>query len=351
MPGRSTSATSRAACSPSSSARKRAAPVEPGIVVADELTPGAVADLDPATAWGIATARGGTLDHAAIVAGALGIPLIVGLGPALLSVAEGATLALDGDAGAVTIEPDAAATAALEQRREADAAARAEALAAADEPVVLADGRRIEVFANIGNAGDAQLAVSQGAEGVGLLRTEFLFHDRTTPPSEDEQVAALTEIAERAGRPPADRPHARRRGRQAAAVPGHRAGGQPVPRPARHPAVAGAAGAVLDAAARDPARRRRAPAVGDVPDGLNRGRAAGRARAARRRARALGSTAQLEVGVMIEVPAAALEAGAARTARGLLLDRHQRSVPVHDGGRARQSGAGGVAGTKRWNRC
>ena len=175
---------------------------EPGIVVADELTPGAVADLDPSTVWGIATARGGTLDHAAIVAGALGIPLIVGLGPPLLSVAEGAMLALDGDAGAVTIEPDTTTSAALEQRREAAAAARAEALAAANEPVVLADGRRIEVFANIGNASDAQLAVEQGAEGVGLLRTEFLFHDRATPPSEDEQVAALTEIAERLeGRP------------------------------------------------------------------------------------------------------------------------------------------------------
>lgn len=175
---------------------------EPGIIVADELTPGAVAELDPATAWGIVTARGGTLDHAAIVAGALGIPLIVGLGPALLSVAEGAVLALDGDAGTVTLEPDAATTTGLGQRRDAEASARAEALATAAEPVVLAGGRRVEVFANIGSADDARLAVEHGAEGVGLLRTEFLFHDRPIPPSEDEQVAALTEIAERLrGRP------------------------------------------------------------------------------------------------------------------------------------------------------
>ena len=96
------------------------------------------------------------------------------------------TLAIDD--GAVTVEPDAATTQALERRRDADAAARAEALAQAAEPVMLADGRRIEVFANIGNADDARLAVEQGAEGVGLLRTEFLFHDRATPPSEDEQV-------------------------------------------------------------------------------------------------------------------------------------------------------------------
>ena len=107
---------------------------------------------------------------------------------------------------------------------------------AAAEPVMLADGRRIEVFANIGNADDARLAVEQGAEGVGLLRTEFLFHDRATPPSEDEQVAALTEIAERLeGRPLIVRTLDAGR-RQAAAVRRPRARGQPVPRQARHPA-------------------------------------------------------------------------------------------------------------------
>ena len=283
-------------------------PIEPGIVVADELTPGAVADLDPASAWGIATARGGTLDHAAIVAGALGIPLIIGLGPALLSVAEGATLALDGDAGALTIEPDAATATALEQRREADAAARAEALAAADEPVVLADGRRVEVFANIGNASDAQLAVSQGAEGVGLLRTEFLFHDRATPPSEDEQVAALTEIAERLdGRPlivrtldagadkplpfltiePEANPFLGRRGIRLSLE-------QPE-------LFSTQLRAILRVAAEHPLSVM-FPMVSTVAELQAARRLLDGAR------EALGSTAQLEVGVMIEVPAAALQA-------------------------------------------
>ena len=175
------------------------APAESGIVVADLLTPGAVASLDPEVAWGIAAARGGTLDHAAIVAGALGIPYVVGLGPALLSVQEGATLALDGDSGEVTVEPDD--TAAFEARRQAAAEERARALQRASEPV-LVDGRRIEVFANIGSAADADLAVANGAEGVGLLRTEFLYLGRTEPPTEDEQVEALTEIATRLkGRP------------------------------------------------------------------------------------------------------------------------------------------------------
>ena len=175
------------------------APAESGVVVADELTPGVVAHLDPKLAWGIAAARGGTLDHAAIVAGALGIPYVVGLGPALLSVAEGTTLAVDGDAGVVEVEPDAEAGAAFEERRDAAAVLRARALARASEPVVLPDGRRVEVFANIGSVADADLAVAQGAEGVGLLRTEFLYLERADPPSEDEQAAALTEIARRLG--------------------------------------------------------------------------------------------------------------------------------------------------------
>jgi phosphocarrier protein FPr len=75
-------------------------------------------------------------------------------------------------------------------------------LAHASEPVVLRDGRRVEVFANIGSAADAELAVTQGAEGVGLLRTEFLYLGRAEPPGEDEQTQLLTEIAERLqGRP------------------------------------------------------------------------------------------------------------------------------------------------------
>src|SRR4051794_34028718 len=175
------------------------APDDPGIVVAEELTPSAVAHLDPERAWGIATARGGTLDHAAIVAGALGIPYVIGLGAALETVAEGSTLAVDGDAGLVEVEPDAASAAAFERRREAAAAVRGRALARAFEPVVLPDGRRVEVFANIGSVADADLAVAQGAEGVGLLRTEFLYLERAEPPSEDEQAAVLTKIARRLG--------------------------------------------------------------------------------------------------------------------------------------------------------
>jgi phosphocarrier protein FPr len=173
-----------------------AAPRAPGIVVADELTPGEAAGLDPDVAWAIATARGGPTGHAAILARALGIPAVVGVGDALLALPEGTPLVLDGATGVVDVDPGPDAVAEHEARRHAEAAARAAALARAAEPGALGDGRRIEIFANVGSPAEARLAVGQGAEGVGLLRTEFLFLDRDTPPSEEEQVDVLREIAQ-----------------------------------------------------------------------------------------------------------------------------------------------------------
>ena len=167
----------------------------PGIVVAGELTPGEAAGLDPEDAWAIATARGGATAHAAILARALGIPAVVGIGEALAAVPEGTTLVLDGEAGTVEVDPGADVVAEQTERRDAAAAEREALLARAAEPGQLADGRRVEVFANIGSPAEARKAVEQGAEGVGLLRTEFLFLDRAEPPDEDEQVAVLREIA------------------------------------------------------------------------------------------------------------------------------------------------------------
>ncbi len=169
---------------------------QPGIVIADELTPGEAAGLDPADAWAIATARGGATAHAAILARALGIPAVVGLGPALLRLEEGTPLVLDGSEGIVRVDPDERAVAASEARRAEDEAAHRAVLARAAEPGALADGRRVEVFANVGSPAEAARAAGQGAEGIGLLRTEFLFLDRVQPPGEDEQVAVLREIAE-----------------------------------------------------------------------------------------------------------------------------------------------------------
>jgi multiphosphoryl transfer protein len=174
----------------------------PGIVVAADLTPADTASLDRELALGIATAAGSPTSHSAILARSLGIPAAVGLGDALLSVAEGSPLLLDGDAGTIHVEPAEKLVGEYErraarQRREAGAAR-----AAAAEPAVTRDGRRIEVVANIGSPDDVPGAIENGAEGVGLLRTEFLFLERDSMPSEDEQYAAYKSVAERLeGRP------------------------------------------------------------------------------------------------------------------------------------------------------
>lgn len=166
-----------------------------GIVIADELTPADAAALDPAKVLGIATARGSATAHAAILSRALGLPAVVGLGDTALAIEDGTRLLLDGDAGTIFLEPSDEQAADARRRREEGEQRRAAARRRAHEPGTTRDGRRIEVFANLGSTEDAYAAVEMGAEGVGLLRTEFLFLDRTELPGEEEQAATLRDIA------------------------------------------------------------------------------------------------------------------------------------------------------------
>jgi phosphoenolpyruvate-protein phosphotransferase/dihydroxyacetone kinase phosphotransfer subunit len=167
----------------------------PGVLVAADLTPGQTAALDRDLVRGVATAHGSATSHAAILARAMGIPAVVGLGDALLDTADGTMLVLDGDAGTVDVDPDPGALAAAEDRRAEQGRVAAERRARAVAPAVTRDGRRVEVAANLGAVSEAAAAVAQGAEGVGLLRTEFLYLGRQDAPDEDEQVAALSEVA------------------------------------------------------------------------------------------------------------------------------------------------------------
>jgi phosphoenolpyruvate-protein phosphotransferase/dihydroxyacetone kinase phosphotransfer subunit len=171
-------------------------PGEAGIVVAAELTPADTAGLDPGVVMGIATAHGAATAHAAILARALGLPAVVGLGDALTAVDDGTALLLDGAAGTVQVDPPPEVLRDAEERREQARVRRAAARERAHETGATRDGARIEVFANLGSAAQAAEAVELGAEGVGLLRTEFLFLDRPELPDEDEQARTLSEIAE-----------------------------------------------------------------------------------------------------------------------------------------------------------
>jgi phosphoenolpyruvate-protein phosphotransferase/dihydroxyacetone kinase phosphotransfer subunit len=175
--------------------RDGAGPSDDAIAVAAELTPADAAALDPGLVRGIATARGTPTAHAAILARALGIPAVVALGDAVLAVPAATPLLLDGDEGSVHVAPDEGLVRTARDRAERSAARRAAARERAGEPAVTRDGTRIEVAANLDEPDDAAAAVELGAEGVGLLRTEFLFLDQPTLPSEDEQAERLAEIA------------------------------------------------------------------------------------------------------------------------------------------------------------
>jgi multiphosphoryl transfer protein len=177
-------------------------PAAEGIVLASELTPADAAALDPELVRGIATAHGTATAHAAILARALGLPAVVGLGDAVLAIPDGTPLLLDGGSGELTVSPPDEVVSDAREQSERAAARHAAALERAHEPAQTADGTRIELAANLGGAGGAAAAVELGAEGVGLLRTEFLFLDRPELPSEDEQVETLAQIArELGGRP------------------------------------------------------------------------------------------------------------------------------------------------------
>lgn len=161
----------------------------PAILVARDVTPSTVARLG-ADALGILTAEGGRNSHSAILARALGVPMIVGAGAALDSVQDGVPLALDGGSGRVWLEPEPALADELAARSAAELEGRAAARAGAHGPAVMRDGRRIAVFANISTPDEAAAALALGAEGVGVFRTEMLFMRRPAPPSEEEQAAA-----------------------------------------------------------------------------------------------------------------------------------------------------------------
>ena len=173
----------------------RIQPDGPVILLADDLTPTQTAQLEMDKILGLLTRTGGPTSHSAILARSFGIPAVTGLTQSLFELAENTLVALDGQTGAVWIDPAPERqilirAAGSEWRRE-----RARLLESGQKPGKTRDGTSVEVGANCGSSADARAALRSGAEGIGLLRTEFLFLTRSTAPSEEDQFQVLREIA------------------------------------------------------------------------------------------------------------------------------------------------------------
>jgi phosphoenolpyruvate-protein phosphotransferase len=182
---------------------ERPVQLPPGaILLAPALTPAETVNLPLQSIGGLGTAQGSATSHTAILARSLGIPAVLGLGPEALAWPEGTRAILDGEAGVLILEPDMATQARYEQLQLEHRAALANRAGLRELPAETSDGRRIALWANIGGLAEVDAAIKAGAEGIGLLRTEFLFLQRSAPPSEDEQVDAYAAVLHRmAGRP------------------------------------------------------------------------------------------------------------------------------------------------------
>ena len=168
---------------------------EPAILVTTDLSPSQTAQLDPSKVLGICTVAGGATSHSGILARSLGIPTVVGVGSELLHLQNGTLIALDGETGQVWVKPDNTQLSELQAKRNSKLSAQQTLRTAAQQLAVTHDGRQVKVMANICGVADAQIALDNGADGVGLLRSEFLYLERDTAPTEDEQLEVYQAIA------------------------------------------------------------------------------------------------------------------------------------------------------------
>jgi phosphocarrier protein FPr len=169
------------------------------ILIAEDLSPTDTAGLDRSRVRGFCTTLGGATSHVAILARSLDIPAVAGINPRALDLPNGTPVILDGTKGMVIVAPDQDQVKRISERQQQHAARRAAALETAHGPAATTDGHRIEVAANIAGPADAELVVQLGGEGVGLLRSEFLFMGRPEAPTEDAQFEAYSTIARTLG--------------------------------------------------------------------------------------------------------------------------------------------------------
>ncbi|WP_211654221.1 phosphoenolpyruvate--protein phosphotransferase [Planococcus alpniumensis] len=164
------------------------------IVIAEDLTPSDTVQLNAQFVKGFITDIGGRTSHSAILARTLEIPAVVGAQNAMATIHNGQTVIIDGLAGKIIVDPDAATIQEFEQEKLAYDAQKAEWAKLKDEPTISADGQHVELAANIGTPKDLAGVLEHGAEGIGLYRTEFLYMGRDAFPTEDEQFNAYSKV-------------------------------------------------------------------------------------------------------------------------------------------------------------
>ena len=169
------------------------------VIVADELSPADTALLDPKRVAGLVTMLGGVESHTAIVARSLGLPAVVAAKDVLAAAENGAVIIVDGSTGAVVIDPSAQTLAKYRRKRAGYVKSQQSLKKLKAVPAVTRDGFRIGLQANIELPGDVDLALAAGAEGVGLFRSEFMFMNRSDLPSEEEQFVELSQAVKKMG--------------------------------------------------------------------------------------------------------------------------------------------------------
>lgn len=173
---------------------------EAAILVTEELTPSDTAQLDRSKVVGFATTSGGASSHVAIIARSLDIPAVAGIESGALDIPDGVRVVLDGSAGSLQLNATEEQIEQILTRQRRIAERKVTEEATKDEPAITPDGHQVKVVANIGSVEDAREAITRGAEGVGLLRSEFVFMDRLKAPSESEQAEIYADCS-RALRP------------------------------------------------------------------------------------------------------------------------------------------------------
>ncbi len=170
------------------------------VIIAEDLTPSNIVSLDKELVVACCTISGGATSHVAILARSMGLPAIVGLDPAALEIENGTLVVVDGNKGLLTIKPDEDEVASFENAIKIEEKIREEERSHASEIAKTLDGIQVKVVANLGDIGSAQQAIKLGAEGIGLLRSEFLFMNRAVAPDEEEQYEAYLQVAKQMGK-------------------------------------------------------------------------------------------------------------------------------------------------------